>query len=64
MDEEAGEQDDGLNENPPAGEEEKDLDTLYLERLNKDNQIRMAIQVLKSWSVIQQIKTGETTGNI
>ena len=57
-------QDDGIKENPTAGEEEKDLDTLYLERLNKDNQIRMAIQVLKSWSVIQQIKTGETTGNI
>lgn len=42
-------------------EEEKDIDTLYLERLARDNQVRMAIQVLKSWSVIQQIKTGGTS---
>jgi carboxyl-terminal processing protease len=41
--------------------EEKDIDTLYLERLNKDNQIRMAIQVLKSWGVIQQIEAGGTS---
>lgn len=42
-------------------EEEKDPDTLYLERLARDNQISMALQVLKSWSVIQQIKTGANT---
>ncbi len=44
-------------------EEEKDLDTLYLERLARDNQVNMAIQVLKSWSVIQQIKTGGASDN-
>ena len=43
---------------PAENEEEKDIDTLYMERLNKDNQIRMAIQVLRSWNVIQQIKSG------
>ena len=41
-------------------EESKDLDTLYKERLARDNQIRMAVQVLKSWSVIQHIKPGGT----
>ena len=43
---------------PAENEEGKDIDTLYMERLNKDNQIRMAIQVLRSWNVIQQIKSG------
>jgi carboxyl-terminal processing protease len=43
---------------PAENETEKDIDTLYMERLNKDNQIRMAIQVLRSWNVIQQIKSG------
>ena len=43
---------------PAENEEEKDIDTLYMERLNKDNQIRMAMQVLRSWNVIQQIKSG------
>jgi carboxyl-terminal processing protease len=47
-----------------TGEEEKDIDTLYLERLSKDNQIRMAIQVLKSWGVIQQIEAGGASGKI
>lgn len=42
-------------------EDEKDIDTLYMERLARDNQVRMAIQVLKSWSVIQQIKAGGTS---
>ncbi|NLA74255.1 MAG: S41 family peptidase [Deltaproteobacteria bacterium] len=46
------------------GEEEKNEDTLYLERLEKDNQIKMAVQVLKSWGVIQQIESGGTPDNI
>ncbi len=45
-------------------EEEKDIDTLYMERLNKDNQINMAIQVLKSWNVIHHIKTGVPSDKI
>lgn len=48
----------------PDIEEEKDIDTLYLERLARDNQIKMAIQVLKSWSVIQQIKSGGSSDDI
>jgi carboxyl-terminal processing protease len=47
-----------------TGEAEKDIDTLYLERLKKDNQIRMAIQVLKSWGVIQQIESGGPSDKI
>ncbi len=54
-----------IKEKKPAGnEEEKDIDTLYMERLNKDNQIRMAIQVLRSWDVIQQIKSGGPSGKM
>ncbi len=45
-------------------EEEKDLDTLYLERLAIDNQVNMAVQVLKSWGVIQQINTGGTSDTV
>ena len=45
-------------------EEENDIDKLYMERLKKDNQIRMAVQVLKSWSVIQHIKTGGESDNM
>ncbi len=37
---------------------EDDIDALYMERLARDNQVSMAVQVLKSWSVIQQIKPG------
>jgi carboxyl-terminal processing protease len=55
----------GIKVKKPADDgEEKDIDTIYLERLNKDNQIRMAIQVLKSWGVIQQIEAGGTSGKI
>ena len=58
-------QDDGVKEETPAeSEEEKDIDTLYMERLARDNQIRMALEVLKSWDVIQQIKTGGVSENI
>ncbi|MBN1906891.1 MAG: S41 family peptidase [Deltaproteobacteria bacterium] len=57
------EKSEGVKEKDTADtEEEKDNDTLYLERLDKDNQIRMAIQVLKSWSVIQQIESGGPSG--
>jgi carboxyl-terminal processing protease len=53
----------GVKEKEKAdAEEEKDNDTLYLERLDKDNQIRMAVQVLKSWGVIQQIGSGGPSG--
>ena len=45
-------------------EEEKDLDTLYLERLAKDNQVKMAVEVLKSWDVIQHIKSGGAADHI
>ncbi len=54
-----------IKEKKPAGNEgEKDIDTLYKERLKKDNQIRMAIQVLRSWNVIQQIKSGGPSGKM
>ncbi|MGD9162679.1 MAG: hypothetical protein PVG39_30015, partial [Desulfobacteraceae bacterium] len=49
---------------PEDAEEENDIDTLYMERLARDNQVRMAVQVLKSWSVIQQIKSGGISDNI
>ena len=42
----------------PDIEEKNEIDTLYMERLARDNQVKMAVQVLKSWGVIQQIKTG------
>jgi carboxyl-terminal processing protease len=47
---------------PDNAREEKDDDTLYMERLDRDNQIRMAVQVLKSWGVIQQIESGGPSG--
>jgi len=53
----------GVKEKDPANAtEEKDDDTLYMERLDRDNQIRMAVQVLKSWGVIQQIESGGPSG--
>ncbi|NLD38820.1 MAG: S41 family peptidase [Desulfatiglans sp.] len=53
----------GVKEKDPANaREEKDDDTLYMERLDRDNQIRMAVQVLKSWGVIQQIESGGPSG--
>lgn len=63
-DKKEGAQDGGAEAKPVADEEEKDLDTLYMERLKKDNQVRMALQVLKSWSVIKQIKTGSPSDKI
>ncbi len=54
--------DSGKPETPEAPEE-NEIDTLYMERLSRDNQIRMAVQVLKSWSVIQQINTGDKPVN-
>ncbi len=59
-----GKQGEGVKEKAPADtEEEKDIDTLRLEQLDRDNQIRMAVQVLKSWGVIQQIESGGPSGN-
>ncbi len=52
----------GKNKDHPDTGAEKDNDTLYMERLDKDNQIRMAVQVLKSWGVIQQIESGVPSG--
>lgn len=38
--------------------EERDSDSEYLEALKRDNQVRQAIQLLKSWDVISQINNG------
>ena len=39
-------------------EEQKDADLKVKAALEKDNQVRQAMQLLKSWDVISQIKTG------
>jgi carboxyl-terminal processing protease len=44
-------------------EEEDDPETIFRERVKRDNQIQMAVQLLKSWDAITQIKTGAVNNN-
>ena len=39
-------------------EDEKDEASRFESLLEKDNQVSQAVQLLKSWNVISQIKTG------
>jgi hypothetical protein len=55
---------DSEEQETPEIEDENEEDTLYLERLARDNQVSMAVQVLKSWNVIQQIKSGGVSEDI
>jgi len=55
---------DDKEKGPTDAEPEMDINTMLRERLKKDNQILMAIQLLNSWDAITQIKTGATSNNL
>ena len=44
------------NEQGEGDVKEEDIDTLFGEKLKRDNQLQMAIQVLKSWDAITKIR--------
>ncbi len=44
--------------NNEVKEGQEDADSMFMALLKKDNQVRQAVQLLKSWNVISQIKTG------
>lgn len=54
------------NEEPDEKAEqvsEEDPETIFRERVKRDNQIQMAVQLLKSWDVITRINTGAVEDN-
>ena len=48
----------GVEKKNDVKEGQKDADSMFMALLKKDNQVRQAVQLLKSWNVISQIKTG------
>ncbi len=53
-DSDSGDQSDTAEE-----EQEEDQEAIFRERVKRDNQVQMALQLLKAWDAITQIKTGD-----